>query len=76
MNRRLILSREDFGSSHVAPAAAPARYELISSHYYGVIAVCAPCILVLRGGGGSFLVGVHGPFDSAGHICGSRMRRA
>ena len=47
MNRRLILSREDFGSSHVAPAAAPARYELISSHHFGVIAICAPYILVL-----------------------------
>ena len=30
VNRRPILSREDFVSSHVAPAAAPARYKLIS----------------------------------------------
>ena len=38
--------------------------------------VWAPCIPVIRGGGGSFPVGVHGTFFFVGFVCGSRMGRA
>ena len=41
-----------------------------------MIIVWAPCTAVIRGGGGSFPVGVHGSFDSVGLIRGSRMGRA
>ena len=43
---------------------------------FGASVVWAPCIPVIRGGGGSFPMGVHGAFDSVGLVCGSRMGRA